>query len=241
MPISHKLSIALFASLLSAQVLAGSSSVIYTKIKNNGNSWYTPSPALVSDYENYFFDMDSRYRAQVVRDAQFSKSLLNVCGEVSALFYRYLHDQKQKTLFHATPLSSNSSGGLQSKEAVPFITKQSQYYDRDMLVEYPIPSTQGRYTGQFVYQYTLKGGDKTIFQLTRNSGGGNGKSKQILFLAYLNYSAIDQNGNKQNMSTERNYVMLKIDKLSTIKGLASEAQAFQQGQQSCTWLPQRLD
>jgi len=243
MPISHKHSIVLLASLLSAQVLAGSSSVIYPKIKSNGNSWYTPSPALVNDYENYFFDMDSRYRAQVVRDTQFSKSLLNVCGEVSALFYRYLHDQKEKTLFHATPLSNNVSnnGGLQSKEAVPFITKQSQYYNRNMLVEYPRPSTQGRHTGQFVYQYTLKGGDKSIFQLTKNTGGGNGKSKQMLFLAYLNYFAIDQNGNKQSMSTERNYVMLKIDKLSTIKGLASETQAFQQGQQSCTWLNKRID
>ena len=231
--------LALVVTLFSAQGLAGSSSVIYPKIKNNGNSWYTPSPTLASDYEHYFFDMDNRYKAQLVRDQQFSESLQNVCGEVSALFYRYLHNQTEKKLFHACAI--NNTNGLQSKEALPFISKHSQYYDNDMLVEYPMPSVRGKYRGQFVYEYIIKQGDKSIFQLMKNPGGGDGKNKQILFLAYMNHYLIDENGYKQTASTEPTYVMLKIDKLSTIKGFASEEQAFEQGQQSCSWLNKRLD
>ena len=239
---NKKLSVALVVTLLSTLAFAGSSSVIYPKIKNNGNSWFTPSTGLRSEYENYFVDMDSRYKSQLVRDPQFSESLLNVCGEVSALFYRYLHDEKQKNLFHTTLMDSN---GLQRKEALPFTSKKSQYYERDMVVEYPMPSLRGKYRGQFVYQYTLKSGAKSIFQLKKNSGGGDGKNKQMLLLADMNYFAIDENGNKQITDTKStplsNYVMLKIDRLTTIKSYTSEAHAFQKGQQNCTWLNKRLN
>lgn len=223
---------------LSLPTLAGSSSVIYPKVNNNGNNWYAPSPALTSSYDNYFVNMDKLFKSQLVSDPQFSESLQAVCGEVSALFYRYLHNQTEKNLFNATSINNN---GLQTKEALPFTSTQSQFYTRDMVVEYPMPSVRGRYRGQFVYEYTLKAGNKSIFQLKKNAGGGNGKSKQILFLAYMNNFYIDVNGNKQTASTSPSYVMLKIDRLTTIKGFTSEKHAFEQGQQSCTWLSNRLN
>lgn len=225
--------VALSALLTSLSVLAGSSSVIYPKINNNGNSWRAPSAAHISDDQIDMVGLDQRELSQLLRDAQFSHSLRHVCGEVSALFYRYLHDQPRKPLFHG---NAQQQSGLQHKEALPFISRQSQYYEKDMQVEYPMPSLTGEYHGQFVYQLTLKGGAQSIFQLAKNTGGGNAKNKQILFAAYLHYFTIDNHGHKQGLGRGPSRLLLKIDRLTTIKGFRSESHAFEQGQQHCQWL-----
>jgi len=220
-------------TLCSVQALAGSSSVIYPKINNNGNTWAAPSPALTSDYDHYFVDMDNRYKAQIIRDANFSQSLKQVCAEVSALFYRYLHNQPEKALFLDSP---SNSQGIPRKEDVPFIGHNSQYINQDMLIHYPMPSLNGQYHGQFVYQYRINQGQKSLFQLNKNSAGGNGKSKEIILLSELNYAYIDDNGNQQAINAPSLLVLLKIDTLKNIKKSSSEKHAFQHGQQTCRWL-----
>lgn len=228
-----------FYAIFSAPTIAASSAVVYPKIKNNGNSWYPPSTALASYYNDYFIDMDRSYKTQVINDKRFSDSLKNSCGEVSALLYRYLHNKAEKPLFNDVAIDSGAS--FQKKEGLPFIGSNSQYYQRDMYTEYPKPSSNGKYRGQFVYEYKIKAGDKSVFQLDKNLGGGDGKSKQIMFLAYMANYFVDENGNKQAASQKRLYVMLKIDKLKEIKQASSEKDAFQQGVNSCTWLSRRLN
>lgn len=225
--------------VFSIQANAGSSSVVYPKLKNNGTTWFSPSLSLKSYYANYFIDMDRTYKQQVIADKRFSDSLLNLCGETSALFYRYLKNHTEKPLFNDGIIKTTAS--LQKKEGLPFIGTDSQYYRNDMHVEFPRATNDGKYQSQFVYEYNTNSSKHSIYQLNKNLGGGNGKNKELVFISFLSIYYIDTNGNKSKPASKNPfYVILKIDSLQEINKASSESDAFTNGKKSCGWMSTRL-
>ena len=228
-------SILIILPIYSQQTNATGTDAIYPKFKNNGMTWYKPSSSFKSYYADYFVAMDKTYKQRVISDRRFSYSLLNLCGEKSALFYRYLKNKPEKTLYGGNHIINDD---FSKKEGLPFITETSQYYENDMIIEYPIPSKNGKYSGKFIYQYNSHAGKESIRQLDKNLGNGNGFNNELVFSSFLSIYYIDDNGHKANLANESPfYLTLKIDQLKDINKASSEKDAFNMGKKSCYWMP----
>lgn len=228
-------SILIILPIYSQKISATGTEVIYPKFKNNGMTWYKPSSSFKSYYEDYFVAMDKTYKQRVISDRRFSYSLLNLCGEKSALFYRYLKKQPEKTLYTDNHLINNDAYKI---EGLPFISETSQYYKNDMIIEYPIPSKNGKYYGKFIYQYNSHAGEQSIRQLDKNLGNGNGSNNELVFSSFLSIYHIDDKGHKAKLANESPfYLTLKIDQLKDINKASSEKDAFNMGRKSCYWMP----
>ncbi len=83
-------------------------------------------------------------------------------------FLAFLHNQPGKPLYKDTPVNTSV---FQKKEGIPFIGTNSQYYQNNMYTEFPNPSSNGKYYGQFVYEYEIRAGKKVVYQLKKNLGG----------------------------------------------------------------------
>lgn len=232
-------SILIILPIYSQQANATDTDVTYPQFQNNGTTWYKPSSSFQSYYADYFVDMDKAYKQQVISDRRFSFSLLNLCGEKSALFYRYLKQQPEKTLYAGNSIINND---LSKKEGLPFLSETSQYYENDMLVEYPSPSKNGKYSGKFIYQFNTHAGEESIRQLDKNLGSGNGSNNEIVFSSFLSIYYVDDNGLKGKLANQSPfYLTLKIDQLQDINKARSEKDAFNLGKKSCFWMPLTAD
>ncbi|MBD1389272.1 hypothetical protein IC617_07535 [Neiella sp. HB171785] len=207
----------------------------YTKITMPSHTPWKPISVL-SDKNHVEFMYGHLSGSEIYRiayDRNHEKSVRNLAGELSCLWWRYANSKPEKAdCFGLDP--NEGSRGLKKKERTPFYAHSGQFADKDFSVWYPKPRN-GQYRAGLIYNHQVIAADMGSedegtypVRMERSSFGLNEKGALLIFIHEYIYDVVD--GQLGDQLTEQyNYFVIRIPSQKDIGRLKSAEIAYQLG------------